>query len=243
MTVAGGSPRTSRPGIGLDARPERLRGVVCCPGEVQVTVEADVHQRGPGGSYRTGRACAGHGGRGVEASEPVTRGEYLMPGQLVRAVENHRDAFGRVAVLVDVGRHRRDAGETEVEWLGKAPELGEKGQEESTHTCIDVTEDPPLLGQRGDVGDRVDHALGVRRRRADHHDRRVGAGSVEGVDVDAKVCGDRYPDQFDVEVVRRLGECGVCALGRDDLGVRDPAFFTRHVPGRLDGLQEALGAT
>ena len=142
-----------------------------------------------------------------------------------------------------VGGHRSDAGQAEIEWLGETSELDEKGQEESPHARVDVTQDPSLLRQRRDIGDRVDNPVRVRRRRADHHDRRVRARSVECVDVDSKICADGNPDQLDVEVVGGLGERGVRALGRNDPGMWNPAFVACHVPGRLDCLQEALGAT
>ena len=41
----------------------------------------------------------------------------------------------------------------------KRPSCVRNGQEEPTHAGIDMAEDAPLLGQRGDVGDGLDHAL------------------------------------------------------------------------------------
>ena len=75
---------------------------------------------------------------------------------------------------------------------------------------------PRSQRQRSDVGDRVDHPLGVRRRRAHHHDRRVRAGGLERRRAGPEVGADRHPDQVDVEVVGRLGERGVRALAGDD---------------------------
>ena len=71
-------PAQVEAGDRLDAGPERQRGVVCGSCEFSVPVQADVHQGGPGCSDRPSRSSAGHGGRGVEASEPVARREDLM---------------------------------------------------------------------------------------------------------------------------------------------------------------------
>ncbi len=66
--------------------------------------------------------------------------------------------------------------------------------------------------------------------------------AAECIDVDPKIRADGHPDQFDIEIVRGLGEGRMRALGRNDSGVRDPPFVARHVPGRLDRLQEAFRA-
>ena len=134
-------------------------------------------------------------------------------------------------------------GEAKVERLGIPPEHTQEGKEEPTHARIDVAEDPPLRCQSGDVGDGIDDAVGIRRRRTDHHDGGVRAGIGQRRDVDAEVRADRDADQFDVEVVRRLGECGVRALRRHDPGVPDPPVLACHVARRLDRLEEALGPT
>ena len=148
---------------GLDAGPQRQSRIVRGPGQLDVAVVADVHQRGPGRGDRSRRPRPGHGRRGVEPAQPVGGHEQLLAGQLVRPVEDHRDALRRVAVLVDVGRHGSHAGEPEVEGLVEASELGQEGQEEAAHAGVDVAQDAPVQRQRGDVGNGVDHALGIRR--------------------------------------------------------------------------------
>jgi hypothetical protein len=131
----------------------------------------------------------------------------------------------------------------EVEWLAVAPELRQEGEEEPTHAGIDVAEDATFVGQRGNIGDGVDHAMGIGGCRTDHHDGGVRTGIGQRIDVDPEVGAHRDTDQLDVEVVRRLGEGGMGTLARHDPGVLDAPILPGHVARRLDGLEKALGAT
>ncbi len=123
-----------------------------------------------------------------------------------------------------------------------APEPGRVRQHPAADAGVDVAADPARGGEAGERGDVVDHAMGVRRRAADHeHD--VVAEPVEGgrggVDVGAEVRPDRNLHRLDPEVVRRLVEGGVRG-GRDDHP--RPGDVGVGVAGGLDREQHRLGA-
>ncbi len=101
---------------------------------------------------------------------------------------------------------------------------------------------PRRWASAGNIGNRVDHALGVGRRRAHHHDGVVGARRLQDGGARRVVGLDRDPHQVDVEVVGRLGEGGMRALARHHLRPGDPALAP-DVAGGLDRLEEAFGAT
>jgi hypothetical protein len=84
---------------------------------------------------------AGERERGVRFSLPalpVGEGEKLVRPQRFAAVQHHRRALGRVAVLVRVGRHGRDTGAREIEGRDAVPQLLSEGQEESAEACVYV---------------------------------------------------------------------------------------------------------
>ncbi len=202
---------------------------------------ADVHEGRPGRGDGPGGPGPGHGRRGVEPAQPVGGDEELHAGQLVRPVEDHRDALRRIAVLVHVGRHGRYPGQTEVERLVHAAELGQEGKEEAAHARVDVAQDAAVQRQRGDVGDGVDDAVGIGGGGADHHDRVVVARVGQRPGADPEVGIHRDTHQLDVEVVGRLGERRVSALGGHDARPRHAAGAP-DVARRLHRLQQALGA-
>jgi hypothetical protein len=118
----------------------------------------------------------------------------------------------------------------------------EERQQEPAEAGVDVAQDAALEGEGAQIGDGVDHALGVRGRRADDQDgvvvRRIG----HFVDVGAPVGTHRGAARLDVEVVRRLLERRVGAGGEHHVRPGGTSGGPPPVPGRLGGLEERLGA-
>ena len=197
----------------------------------QVAVGPEVVEHRPSGGDRSGGSGAGHRRGAVEAAQPVGGDEGLQPGQLAVAVDDHRDALGRVAVLVEVCGDRGHAGHAQVPGLGHVPELVQEREDVSAQAGVHVAEDPALAGHRGQVGDGVDHTLGVGRGGADQHDRGVVHRVGHGVDVGGEVRADRDPSRLDVEVVGGLLEGGVGAGGHHHVG----AIGCRVAPGPSPG--------
>ncbi len=101
---------------------------------------------------------------------------------------------------------------------------------------------PRSAGHGGQVGDGVDHTLGIGRGRADHHDGVVVHRVGHGVDVGGEVGADSHPSRLDVEVVGGLLEGGVGTGGHHHVGASDASLRPTPVPSRLGRLQQGLGA-
>src|SRR6185436_2832881 len=117
-----------------------------------------------------------------------------------------RRALEGVAVLVDVGREGRDAGDPEVPRGDRLAEPLPPRQEPATEAGIGVEQHAPFRGGGCQVSDGVDDAVRVAGRGADDEpgaraDRVDGRG-----DVGATVVTHRYEDLLHVEVLRRLRE-------------------------------------
>ena len=106
-----------------------------------------------------GRAPA-TAGRPVDARRPVGVEEPLQVPPVGVAVQDHRRALGRVAVLVDVGRDLGDARDPEVPRRHRPAEVLEERQHEAADAAVDVAADAPLGGQRRQLLDRVDTPYG-----------------------------------------------------------------------------------
>ena len=237
----GGAPHGDA-GRGADGGPQRRSRRPGVGGQTEVAVLAEVVEDGPTGGDGAARPGAGHGRRPVEAAQPVGGDERLQAGQVGIAVEDDRHPLGRVSVLVEVGADGRHPGDGQVPGFGDVAERAEEGEDEPAQAGVDVAEDAPLGGQRRQVGDRVDHALRIRRCRADHQNGVVVHGVGHGPDVGAAVGTHRDPAGLDVEVVRRLLECRVRAGGQHHVGSGHVPLGPPPVTGRLGGLEEGLGA-
>ena len=152
------------------------------------------------------------------------------------AVEQHRDALGRVRVLVQVDADARDAVDRE----GPRRRVVEVRQHPTADAGVDVAADAALDRQGGDLGDRVDDAVGVGGRRGDDEhggvvDRRGHGGGVgaQGVGVDVDEHGP-HPEELGRLVERRVRR------GRDDHA--RVARVGRALPGGEHREQDRLGA-
>ncbi len=112
------------------------------------------------------------------------------------AVQQQRDALGRVGVLVQVDADAGDAVD------GERPRrrVVQEGQHPAAHAGVDVAAHAPGRGGRGDLRHGVHHAVRVGRRRGHDQDggvvdrgrHRVGVGAVgDRVDVDQHRAGRR----------------------------------------------------
>jgi hypothetical protein len=175
-------------------------------------------------------------------AQPVVERERLIAAQRLRAVQDHRGALRRVPELVEIGRDRGDTVHAEVpEWHGMAEPL-EEGQYEAAHARVGVEVRAALGGQRGEVGNRVDHTLRVLRCRVDDEHRIRRDLGRHRVDVGAPVRANRHRPNLAAERVPRLVERGVRAVGDDHLGLRDTPFDTAPFACREDCHEDALGA-
>ena len=77
------------------------------------------------------------------------------------AVHDGGGAAGGEAVLVEVGRDRRDAGDAEVPGRDVVTVALDEGEEEAADAGVDVHGDAALLSGGGERGDVVDRAEGV----------------------------------------------------------------------------------
>jgi hypothetical protein len=197
----------------------------------------------PRRGHRQARARALQVGRSVEAAEPAVEGPRLVATQLLRAMQDHRCALGRVAELVDVGRDRVHALDPEVPRRHVAAEhLGER-QHEAAHAGVDVTVGADRRGQCRDRRDRIDDALRVLRRRADHEHRALVDRVGHRLDVGRPVVADRHRTDRHAEQVRRLVERGVGRFGDDDLAELDAAFGLAAFAGGDHRALDRLGAS
>ena len=143
------------------------------PGQLQIALVSDRRHRRPGAGQRS--AGLGRLHRRVEhrvAGPPGTGEELRSPyGRIT--VEQQRGALGCVGVLVQVDRDGADARDGERPGGDRPAEPGGVGQHPAADARVDVAAD--ALCGRGcrDLGDRVDHPVGVRRRRGDHQDGAV----------------------------------------------------------------------
>ena len=152
-------------------------------------------------------------------TRPVGLVEVLRIAQALIREGEHARALQRVAVLVRVGRDRRDAGHREVEGWDVVAELTTEGEDETAETTVDVQSDAVLECDRPQVADRVDRAVTVIRRRPD---QRHGIGvdvATHPIEVDRRGHRiDRRDTHLHAEEVAGLGEGGMGGLGLDHVG-------------------------
>ena len=118
----------------------------------------------PGAGQRAAGPGRLHGGVEHRVAGPVGPGEELRTPQRRVAVQQHRGALGGVGVLVQVDRDRGDPRHREGPRRHRAAEPGGVRQHPAADAGVDVAAHPALGGGRGQLGDGVDHAVGVRRR-------------------------------------------------------------------------------
>ena len=92
-----GLPKIASSGISSMPARDRVGGRhdVACGVEVSLLAEGD--DGSPGRSGEATGAAARHGGRGVESTRPVGRGEVLVPPQCTATVEHDRRALEAIA--------------------------------------------------------------------------------------------------------------------------------------------------
>lgn len=96
----------------------------------------------------------------VDTTSPVGSNEILVATEFASGVQDNRNTLGSVAVLVAIGRHGSDTGNTEIENRNLVTELLNERQEETTEASIDVHTDTTLLGKSSQLLDRIDNTLG-----------------------------------------------------------------------------------
>ena len=97
-----------------------------------VSVPAVVDHAGPARGNDSPCPGSADGGRGVDAARPVRDGEPLVVTVLEAGIHDHGGAFGRVAVLVGVGRDGGHAGHREVERGQREASVFHEGNQETT---------------------------------------------------------------------------------------------------------------
>ncbi len=105
-----------------------------------------------------------------------------------------------------------------------------------------MAQDAGLGCDAGDLGDRVDHAVGVTGRRTDQHDRALVESGLERRRVGAQVGAQRDGDALDIEVRTRLGKRRVGGFGRQDRGGQvapGPSLVARDLHGQKNALRAA----
>ena len=145
---------------------------------------------------------------------PGGGGEELRLAQRRVAVQQQRRALGGVGVLVGVDRDRRDALHREGPRRHGATEPGGVGQHPPADARVDVAAHPARGGCRGDLGDRVHHAVRVRRCAGDDQHGVVVDRVGHRGRVGAEVGSDRHEHRLDAEVVRGLVERRVRRRGQ-----------------------------
>jgi hypothetical protein len=223
-----------------DAADEGDRRLVRLHGQVAVAVGAQQPGDRPGGGHRSGGAGAGQGRVHDRVTRPAGGREPVRLPQFGRGGEQHRDALGRVAVLVQVDRHRRHAGHRQVEPLG---DVVQERQDPAADAGIHVARDPGRGGQGGHLADRVEHAVRIGRG-ADHDQRRplvqqVGDGGDVGPAGDRV---DRHVRDLEIEQMGRLAERGVRGHRQEQPGAPGAAVPAPALPGGEDRQQAALRA-
>ena len=148
-------------------------------GQRQVAFFAQEIHHGPRRRDRAGGPGPGHGGRGIDAARPIGIGKELVAAQVLVLVEDDRRAFGRVTILVQVRRHGRDARHVEIELGHGIAQAPDKGQHQSAHARIHVKQEMMFLRHLRQLGNRVNDAVRIGRRRADHEDRARRDGGFE----------------------------------------------------------------
>ncbi len=209
-------------------------------GVLPVALAAELHHRRP----RRGHEPAGPGSldarRHVLPAAPAGQVEVLRVAVGLVAEQHRRGALEGVAVLVRVRRDARDAGHPEVERLDVVAELLAEREDEPAQTGVDVEADSSFERELPELGDRVDGAVAVVRRRA--HDR-------DGVLVDElrhrlhvrlrRLGYDGRDAHLDAEQVARLVEGGMTGLGLHEVGPGDVAVLPRVVPVGEHRVQDA----
>ena len=199
-----------------------------------------MHDR-PGGRDGPAGPGAGHGGRGINAAGPIRIHKELVATQRRVAIQDHRSALGRVRVLVQVHRQRRDARDAEIERGDRVSQFAHKGQHKTADAGVGVKQDAVLLRHLGQIGDGVHHAMRIGRGRADDQDCVGRHGRFDRRHVRREIGLDRRAHRLDREIVRRFFKGRVGRQGHDHLGVRDLGpGGARPIAGRLDRHQDAL---
>ena len=122
------------------------------------------------------------------------------------------------------------------------PSRAAYGSTQPADAGVDVAADAARGGQRGQLGDRVDDAVRVRRRAGhDQHGAVPSASTAAAVaaGVRAEVRPDRHHDRLDAEVVRGLANAACAVEGSTIRGAVD---VRAGVAGGLHGEQHRLGA-
>ncbi len=205
---------------------------------------AQVVQDGPGARHRAAALAGCDGGVDQRVTGSIGAGEKLVFADVLVPVHDARSALGGVAVLVQVGRDGGHARHAEIEIGQVVAQLAHEREMDAAHAAIHVEEQALLLGQRADLGNRVDHALRVAWCRSHQQNRVFGDGRSHGIRFHLESGRvDVHHHRRQAQVMRRLVERGVRCLGQyhfgpDDLWMQRP----RPVSGGLHGQHNAFGA-
>src|SRR5205085_12012785 len=110
----------------------------------EITGAAEADHRGPRRREQSTRTRALDPRRCVLPARPVGHEDVLTVAQCDVEEREHRGALEAVAVLVRVGRVRRDARHAEVEERDVVAELLTPREDEAAETAVDVEADAPL---------------------------------------------------------------------------------------------------
>ena len=119
----------------------------------------------------TGKSSNGFGTekRGIDhrVPRPVRESEILLAMQISPSVQQDRNAFGRVSVLVEIDRHAGDPGHPEIPgWQITPPR-----QRKPTDAGVDMQWNRMCTSNFRDIGDRVERRERVAGRGDDDQDR------------------------------------------------------------------------
>ena len=218
----------------------RERGLEDPPRVLDVSGAPVAHHRGPCRREQPARTRALDAGRGVLPARPVGHEEVLAVAERDVAEREHRRALEAVAVLVGVGRDRRDAGHAEVEERDVVAELPTPRKDEAAEAAVDVEADAALEREVGQLADRVDGAVPVVTGRAHDRDRVLVDQLLHRADVDERAVRiDRRAPQLDAEQVARLVERGVPGLGLHEVRPVDAARLLRVLAVRQHRVEDA----
>ncbi|EAU63954.1 hypothetical protein STIAU_2216 [Stigmatella aurantiaca DW4/3-1] len=237
-----GRPQHPQTGDGVDARDEGVGRGQDAPRVLQVALLAQGLHHRPGRGDGPPGPRPRHGGGGVQPPRPPAIGEELMPPQGPVAVQHHRGPLGRIAILVEVRGQRGDPRDLEVERGNVPAELPCERQEEPPQTRIHMAQQPPGLGQRGQLGDGVQDTLGVRGGTAHDERRARGDEALHLPHIHPEIRPQGRVLDVHIEVMRRLLEGGVDRQGDDHLRTADALLLAGPLPGGLHRHHDALGA-
>ena len=151
-------------GDGVDAGDQLLGGFLHGLDDVHEAFFAQVSQDRPGARHRAAALGTEHGRVDKRVGGGVGAGEDLVFADILAAVQNRRSAFGGVAVFVQVGRDGGHAWHAEIEIGHFVAQFAHERQMNAAHAAVHMEEQILFLGNRTDLGNRVDHALRIARR-------------------------------------------------------------------------------